>query len=148
MESCDTVDPHLPGGFPYTNISSILIETSSMAFCDVIFDLEVRVNVFTIEDVKSFLGKLNESSGCTFNTKHGRPDKRPTGEKARTKICGYQKCSMNVHSNHQDPSRSQDPGKNTNCPASVNFRLETPLAKTTSMKQEKEDYPLWINIHF
>ena len=43
------------------------------------FMLEMRVNAKTEADVKQFLSALNKTSGCTFNIKNGRPDKRQGG---------------------------------------------------------------------
>ena len=40
------------------------------------------------------------------------------------------------------------PGKNTNCGARINFRLETPVAKNTEQRIDKENFPLWLKIDF
>jgi hypothetical protein len=40
------------------------------------------------------------------------------------------------------------PGKNTNCGAKLNFRLENPVAKNAKQRQDKENFPLWIKLDF
>ena len=95
------------------------------------FDIEVRVNVTTEHGVKNFLAEFNSSSGCTFNCQSGRQDKHQDGGSARSRYRGYRKCCMNV--SHSCDKENQQPGKNTNCPASINFRLENATAKNKSV---------------
>ena len=110
------------------------------------FDLEVRVNVKTVNGVKSFLSELNDSVGCTFNVKSGRPDRTQDSSTARSQYRGYRKCCMNVMSSEDKENRQ--PGKNTDCEAKLNFRLDNPLSKCKQDKQIKEDFPLWLNLHY
>ena len=72
--SDDLVDSLLPQVYEYKVISCDIVETSSFLVGGMNFDLEVRVNLGTVEDVKTFLTKLNDSSGCTFNVDTGRND--------------------------------------------------------------------------
>ena len=44
------------------------------------FLVEFRVDVDTEQDLKTFLSDFNSSSGCTFNTKSGRQDRRQDSE--------------------------------------------------------------------
>ena len=83
MEDDDILDSFFPKGYEYEVISCDKIETSSLSFADANFDMELRGNADTIEKFKDFLKKFNYSSCSTYNVKHGRPDKKPTGEKAR-----------------------------------------------------------------
>ena len=126
-------------------INHELIETSSLPLCEVNFDIELRVDVSSEDGVKTFLSELNESSGCTFNVKTGRPDKRPIGEKSRSTFRGYRKCCMNVAAKGSTPHQE---GKNTDCPASFDFRLETPSSEKEEKRKEKEEFPLWLSVHF
>ena len=63
MEGCDLVDSFLPGQNSYKIICYEVIETASLPFGDVNFDLQVRVNVRSEEEVKLFLSQLNDISG-------------------------------------------------------------------------------------
>lgn len=78
-------------------------------------DIEVRVDVKTVPGVKTFLGDLNTSTGCTFNIQSGRPDRQGKGIKTRCQYRGYRKCCMNVAQSENKENRQ--PGKNTNCEA-------------------------------
>ena len=60
------------------------------------FELEIRVNVKTEYDVKEFLAALNQSTGCSFNIKRGKPDLRQSGRKTLSQVRGYMKHCMNV----------------------------------------------------
>ena len=48
-------------------------------------------NVKSENDVKTFLGALDSSTGSSFNQQYGRPAKRPTGAKATSSLRGYRK---------------------------------------------------------
>ena len=108
------------------------------------FCLETRVNIDSPANVKQFLSLLNDSTGCTFNVQTGRPDNNK--ESHRSKMSGYRKCSMNVACSAK--RKELQPGKNTNCGARINFRLETPVAKNAEQRIDKENFPLWLKIDF
>ena len=146
LTSEDLVDSFLPHQYSYKVISCEIVDTSSLPFEDINFDLEIRVNVTSVPEVKSFLKCLNESSGCTFNVLHGRADKEQSGTKSRSLLRGFRKCCFNVHTTPS--SKPQEKGKNTDCGAGVNFRLETPTLKDPQIKSLKSEFPLWLNIHF
>ena len=74
------------------------------------FVLELRV--------KYFLSEFNTSSGWTFNTQSGRPDKYQQGGKARSRYRGYRKCCLNV--THSEDKENQQAWKNTKCEAAIN----------------------------
>ena len=97
--------------------------------------------------MKLFLNELNESSGCTFNIQSGRPDKKTSKDntRCRSKLRGFRECSMNV--SHSKNKENLQPGKNTGCPASINFRLECGVGKNISEKQDRINYPLWLNVY-
>ena len=101
------------------------------------FKVEFRVNVKTEEGVKAFLNELNVSSGCTFNIQSGRTDKKPSenNNRCRSRLRGFRKCAMNV--SHSENKENLQPGKNTGCPASINFRLECGVGKNSSEKQDR-----------
>ena len=66
MDENDLLDSFLPVGYMYKIISSSVIESSFFTPGDNNFNLEVRVNVKTIDEVKTFLGQFNHNSCCTF----------------------------------------------------------------------------------
>ena len=109
-----------------------------MQFC-----LETRVDVGTQDNVKLFLSELNHSTGCTFNMQSGRQDRQCDSHRA--KYSGYRKCCMKVI---KSGDREFQPGKNTNCGAKINFRLENPIAKDANQRKDKENFPLWLKIEF
>ena len=133
----------LPDNYNYKILGSNVGESESG---DLKFNIEVRVNAATETEVKTFLSDFNTSAGCTFNSKSGRTDKRGKGEHPRSVFSGYRKCCMNVA--HCEDRGNQQPGKNTNCPAFINFRLENPIAKSKSDKEDKIKFPLWIKISY
>ena len=79
MEDSDILENFLPVGYKYKIISKNEIE--SVYSCEVNFNLVVRVNVSSIDEVQVFLKNLDISSSCTFNVKQGRPDKEPIDER-------------------------------------------------------------------
>ena len=142
----DIIESFLPDQYRYKLLSCEVVEKGSLQFSDINFDLEVRVNISSEEEVYEFLKKLNISSSCTFNVKSGYPDKKPKGEKSRSLLRGFRKCCLNVKTS--EGSKAQQEGKDTNCQGSLNFRLETPIAKKEKDKNEKQSFPLWLSIHF
>ena len=114
----DIVAQLFPQNYKYKSMSDMSDSELST------FKVELRVNVKTEEGVKIFLNELNVSSGCTFNIQSGRPDKKSCENKkrSRSKLRGFRKCAMNV--SHSENKENLQPGKNTGCPASINFRLE------------------------
>ena len=137
----DLVKNLLPDNYKYKVVSHNMTEYSEK---DISCDLEFRVNVTSEEAVKKFLSDLNISTGCSYNIQSGRQDKRPKGETKRTQISGYRKCCLNV--SHSEGKDSRQPGKNTDCKDSVNFRLENPVAKLKVLKEERSEFPLWVNL--
>ena len=114
---------------------------------NLVFESEMRVNVKTECEVKQFFADLNTSTGCTFNIQAGKADRRQEeGGRTLSKLRGYRKCCMRVSKSGGRPDRQ--PGKNTNCGARINFRLENPIGEKKSIKEERENYPLWMTIHF
>ena len=110
------------------------------------FDLEVRVGDSTEDDVKKFLEDFNSSSGCTFNILSWRRDKRQVGGKAKSKLRGFRKCCLNVASSEK---KAKQEGKDINCEATINFRLENPTINPQSSRgEDKVEYPLWVRIHY
>ena len=132
----------LPPTYRYKLIAINVKEYGENIKCDI----ETRVDVETVSEVKTFLSELNTSTGCTFNVKTGRPDRQGQGLKPRIQYGGYRKCCMQVA--HDENKENRHPGKNTNCEAGLNFRLETPIARQQSVKQEREIFPLWLKVHF
>ena len=138
------VQQFLPDNYQYKIVTCST--TSGKSESDLNFEVEVRVNVSTEHNVRTFLNDFNLSSGCTFNTQSGRPDKRQDGDSARSKVRGFRKCCMNVA--HGEDKENKQPGKNTDCQASINFRLENPMAKSKLVRENREKFPLWLKINF
>ena len=130
----------LPPGYAYKFLKYNLQQNDLQ---EIKFNLETRVNVKIQSNVKQFLSDLNESTGCTFNMQSGRPDN--CKESHRSKCSGFRKCSMNVALSGK---KELQPGKNTNCGAKVNFRLENPVAQFAEQRKDKEEFPLWLKIEF
>ena len=61
----------LPGEYEY-KFGSYNVGQNSLK--DIKFNIEARVNISNKKGLKLFLKQFNESSGCTFNIKSGRPD--------------------------------------------------------------------------
>ena len=142
-EADSLVTDFFPTDYGYKVVNSIVTEQNEQ---NVKFDIEIRVNVNTQEGVKLFLSQFNQSSQCTFNQQSGRPDKSESGTNPRSSYRGFRKCCLNV--SHSDSKKDKQPGKNTKCEASLNFRLENPIAKFESDRKDKEMFPLWIKVHF
>ena len=113
---------------------------------DLKFDLEFRVNVVIEGDVKMFLSELNKSTCCTFNMSTGRQHKRQNGLKAASSLCGYRKCAHNVATSIK--LGDKQPGKNTECDACLNFRLENSIGREERLKLLRTTHPLWVSLHF
>ena len=107
--------------------------------------LEVRVNVRDQASVKVFLSKF--STYCTFNMQSGKPDRVSEAEAQRCKYkySGYRKCCTKVVGSG---NKELLPGKNTNCPATLVFKLENPVASKIEQRKIKEDFPLWMKVEF
>ena len=110
------------------------------------FEIELRVNICDKESVNRFLHQFYESAGCTFNMKTGRQDRSSDSESARSQLRGFRKCGMNVC--EKEGKENKQPGKNTNCSACLNFRLENSKAKLASARSDKQEFPLWLKINF
>ena len=82
----------LPPTYRYKLIAFNVKEYGENIKCDI----ETRVDVETVSEVKTFLSELNTSTGCTFNVKTGRPDRQGQGLKPRIQYGGYRKCCMQV----------------------------------------------------
>ena len=143
MEESELILSLLPDGYKYKILKYTQIDQSSP---ELKFDLDVRVNVSNELEVKKFLQEVYTSTGCTFNVKNGRADKVPVSEKARCGFRGYRKCSMNVFSS--EDRKSLQPGKNTDCEASITFRVENPVCKNKDTLSDRQQFPLWVNINY
>ena len=110
----------LPQNYKYLNKSCVLKFEG-----DVNFHAELRVNVTEKSEVRSFLEQLNTTLGCTFNIQSGRPDKSNDESTKRSKYSGHRKCCLNVKL--KENTKSKQPGKNTDCPAKLNFSLDNPV---------------------
>ena len=143
-EVSDLVNEMFPANYEYKVLSCEKFEmgTDSVKFC-----IEMRVNVANKDEVKTFLQEFYQSSGCTFNMQTGRQDRCLETAAARAKLRGYRKCSMNVC--EKKGKENKQPGKNTNCSACINFRLENSKARRNEESiRDKEDFPLWLKINF
>jgi hypothetical protein len=96
---------------------------------EVKLDAEVRVNVKDGEGLENFLLDFGKSSGTSYNKKN-QADK--SGK--RTILYGVRKCIHNVNEkkqvsefnkNENKTGKLKEPGKNTNCPAELNFSISS-----------------------
>ena len=142
-EAKGLLNDFFPSEYEYKVVSHLIAEQSVQNFK---FDIELRVNVDSREGLNKFLSQLNQSTQCTFNIQSGRQDKTQSGDNPRSSYRGFRKCCLNV--SHSNDKENQQPGKNTKCEASINFRIETPRAKSKSEREDKEQFPLWMKIHF
>ena len=133
----------LPDQYSYHVVKFEVVSTNTS---DLNFELETRVNVTAVDEVKHFLELLNGSTGCTYNIQSGRPDRIQDGAASRSKIRGFRKCCLNVSNNAEKKPKQE--GKNTKCKSTVNFRLENPSSGSKSLQADREKYPLLIQIHF
>ena len=142
--SSDMVGDFLPSDYEY-NILSCQVQNASEKALEL--DLHVRVDVKTEAEVKLFLSALNTSSGCSFNLRGGRPDKRQeAGGRGLSQVRGFRKCCFNV--DKSKAGQDKQPGKNTDCEAAINFRLENPIGKDKYERENRLKFPLWVKIHF
>ena len=140
-EVADLVNKMFPEDYYYKVIKceNLVINSSGVKY-----NIELRVNVNDKAGVNTFLQKFYETSGCTFNIQAGRQDKSSEAESARSKLRGFRKCSMNVC--EKQGKENKQPGKNTNCLASINFRVEN--SNTKQNRMDKQEFPLWLNISY
>ena len=82
----------LPPEFDYLCIRQ---KSEKNQFAELKFTIEVRVNVTDKDGDQEFLSKLNTSSGCTFNSQSGEPDRFSGGMSARRLWSAFQKCCLN-----------------------------------------------------
>ena len=75
----------LPLGYDYKLIKWEIASTTSDTN-DLKFDFEFRVNVDNEESVFKLINDFNVSSGCTYNVKTGRQDRRQSGEMYKFKL--------------------------------------------------------------
>ena len=87
-----------------------------------------------------------QTTGCTFNTNSGRQDRRQDSDTARSRYRGFRKCCLNV--SHKEGKENRQKGKNVECKANLNFRLENALAKSKQVKETRQNFPLWVKIDF
>ena len=132
----------LPEGYNYLFLNYCLDQNNLE---EIKYSLEVRVNVPDPASVKVFLSEFNESTSCTFNLQSGKPDRVSEAESKRCRYSGYRKCCMKVVGSGK---KELQPGKNTNCPAKLMFKLENAVASKAEQRKIKEDFPLWIKVEF
>ena len=63
-----------------------------------------------------------------------------------SKLRGFRKCCLKVDKIGDRPDRQ--PGKNTDCGASVNFRLENAVGTDKSVLEDRKKYSLWVHINY
>ena len=136
-EVVDLINEMFPEDYHYKVIKCDKLMINSAG---VKFEVELRVNISDIAGIHTFLHKFYETSGCTFNIQVGRQDKKSESDSARSKVRGFRKCSMNVC--EKQGKENKQPGKNTGCKASINFRVENPTAKHEKDRNDKQEFPL------
>ena len=139
----DLINGMFPEDYEYKVVKCDKLEIDS---ANVKFELELRVDVTETAGAQVFLDKFYQTSGCTFNIQSGRQDKTSDSLTAQSKVRGFRKCSMNVC--EKQGKENKNPGKNTNCGAFLNFRVEKMKAKEENDRKNKQKFPLWLKICF
>ena len=157
-ECLETFRCILPNEFQYVVNDFTLIE-ESIVVGEAKFKSKFRVNVTGESGIKPFIQSLVDKSGTSYNTQRG--DVKGTGKKVV--VHGSRKCIYNVRRHHmkmkaphEGPGRQPEcvPGKNTECPAKLNFTLSGSSLHTSNRKRmsltrmQKDQYPLDIELEF
>ena len=146
----------LPESYEY-NIEEVSIREASEISNEIKLDAEFRVNVRNEKTFESFLSHFCESSGTSYN-KTSQTD--TVGKK--TLLSGVRKCIHNVNKKNtghelnkkgNKTGKIKEPGKDTNCPAEINFSISAPcdLAcgnKKTDVQYMRDKFPLKIKLYF
>ena len=121
-------------------------------------DAHFRVNVHTEEELEKFMDDFAKCSGTSWNKKN-QMDRM--GKK--NKLSGVRKCIHNVINNKTGSGskkntdcktgKLREPGKHTNCPADLTFKISEPCDSICSDKINtthalKRKYPLEIDLHY
>ena len=95
--------------------------------CLLQFNLEVRANVNTVTKVNTFLSELNDSVGCTSL---------------------YRVEDQTEHKTLVQDKENRQPVKKHQCEAKLNFSLDNPISKCKEERKMKENFPIWLNLHY
>ena len=114
----------MPTGYYYKITSFKIVEDSSIDK-ETKFEATVAVNICDENQIDPFFDKFEKSSSSNYNILYG-----DTKNSKKNKIAGYRKCHHNIRkrmksgsSGDMAPPPPLTVGKQTNCPASINFRL-------------------------
>ena len=115
----------MPTGYYYKITSFKIVEDSSIDK-ETKFEATVAVNICDENQIDPFFDKFEKSSSSNYNILYG-----DTKNSKKNKIAGYRKCHHNIRqrmksgsSGDMAPPPPLTVGKQTNCPASINFRLK------------------------
>ena len=112
----------LPSGYRY-RVTSFKIIEESLILNENKFEAVVDVNVCEEEEIWPFLVNFENDTMTNYNVLHG-----DTKTAKKTKVSGYRKCHHNIRkrpkSGDTTPPPSKTAGKQTNCPAGINFKLK------------------------
>ena len=143
----------LPKNYKYV-IQGISVREFNDIPSEVKLDAEVRVNVKDGEGLENFLLDFGKSSGTSYNRKN-QADKSGI----KTILYGVRKCIHNVNEKKQvseynkngnKTGKLKEPGKNTNCPAELNFSISSLCQSVcvTDTHHVRNEYPLEIKLHY
>ena len=143
----------LPKEYKYI-IEGISVRELSDIPSEVKLEAEFRVNVADGEEFEKFLLDFCKSSGTSYN-KTNRIDH--SGRK--TILSGIRKCIHNVNQkkitselnkNQNKTGKVREPGKNTNCPAELQFSISPPCKSVcnTDTHKKRNEYPLEIKLYY
>ena len=116
----------MPCKYKY-KISSFKVVQESKIQSEVKFEAVLNVNVCQEEGIQQFLAEFEKSSLTSYNQLHG--DSRKSKKMV---VSGYRKCYHNIRKRSKSGSKADDidtladdktAGKQTNCPAGINFKL-------------------------
>ena len=143
----------LPKNYKYV-IQGISVREFNDIPSEVKLDAEVRVNVKDGEGLENFLLDFGKSSGTSYNRKN-QADKSGI----KTILYGVRKCIHNVNEKKQvseynkngnKTGKLKEPGKNTTCPAELNFSISSLCQSVcvTDTHHVRNEYPLEIKLHY
>ena len=147
----------LPENYDYHVLAVSVRDTTENIPSEVKLEAHFRVNVSDEEEFEKFLSEFSQVSG-TFYNKKNKMDR--SGKKSVS--YGVRKCIHNVlkrkdaskedlNKNMNKTGKAREPGKNTNCPAELNFSLSSLCNsicgnKTTNTHQLRNNFPLEVKL--
>ena len=160
-EALSILDAVLPDKYSFY-INEFTIIKKSDIVGETLFDLNCRVNVESKDKIKELLGEFSIKSGTTYNQVRGDE----LGEGIKMIMRGDRKCHHHVRRHNlkkdaphrsgsgRQPGAECQPGKNTDCLATINFILagdrlyNSKRYKLSNAKQLRIKFPLEFKVKY